>query len=138
MITLRCEGNLQIGVSPAPNPGDAGKPIFAVNGLASVSKLLQPQKPGRAGEIGASDLAAHSAGSNADLRIIADALALAHVAASHDVEPVALFAEPDGRTHSGAILAEGGERDVLVAADLGGDWICHSAIVREARRLKAG
>ena len=54
------------------------------------------------------------------MRIVADALCLAQIAARHDVELVAVFSEPYRRCHLTPILAERGERDIFLAAN--GCW----------------
>ena len=63
------------------------------------------------------------------LRVVANALGLAHVAAGHDVKTGAVFSKPCRRGDLGAILTEGGERNVFPAAQGGGDCSGHARIV---------
>ena len=48
------------------------------------------------------------------MRIVADALCLAHIAARHDVELVAIFSEPHRRGDLLPTLAERGESDIFL------------------------
>lgn len=92
------------------------------------------QDAGRGCELWPRNLSPDGAGCNFHLGIVADALGLSHVAAGHDVEPVAIFSEPDwsGNTDSG--LAERHQRNIFLSCDCGRDWACHGDIVAGLRR----
>ena len=67
----------------------------------------------------------HGAGSNEHLRVIANALRLAHIAARHHVQLVAIFSEPYRSSNRFAALAKGGEGDIFLAPNGGRDFPGH-------------
>jgi len=69
------------------------------------------------------------AGSNRYLRIVANALRLAHFAERHHVKIVAIFSKPYRRWNLHPALAKRAERDVFLSADLGRDCVGHGDIV---------
>jgi hypothetical protein len=71
----------------------------------------------------------HGAGSNEHLRVIANALRLAHIAARHDVQFVAIFSEPHRRSNLFATLAKSGEGDIFLAPNGGWDFPGHGNIL---------
>src|SRR5512147_3168218 len=79
------------------------------------------EQAGRGGKFRAGDLAAHGTGSDLYLRIVAEALDLSHLAGGHHVEMAALFGEPDWGVDGNAVFAKGGERDVALPGDRGGN-----------------
>ncbi|SPE44082.1 hypothetical protein SBA7_290010 [Candidatus Sulfotelmatobacter sp. SbA7] len=121
-------GDFQIDIFLAPD-GKAGSPVFSMNGFAGAGPVLGREDTGRGGKLGSGHFAAKGAGGDANLRVVADALELAGVAASHDVEISGVFAEPDGGGDGGASFAEGGEQEVFVPLDLGRDG--HEGIVKQ-------
>src|SRR5208282_1568933 len=116
-----CERDLKAGVGVAPNEWNTREPVFCFDRLAGASKLFRWQDADGCGEFGASDFSADGAGGDLDLRVVADALALSQFTIRHEVEFAAVFRKPDGRVHGDAILAEGGEADVTLAANFGRD-----------------
>jgi hypothetical protein len=63
------------------------------------------------------------------LGVIADAFDLAQFAVGHEVEFVAVFGEPDGGIHGDTGFPEGGEADITLALNFGGDGR-HADIVK--------
>ena len=113
--------DLEVGVGVAPEQGDTSEPAFCVDQPADAGRLLGGQNTNRSGEFGAGNLSAHGTGSDLDLRVVTDALILSQLAAGHEVELVVVFGKPNGRVHGNASLPEGGEADVTLAVDFGGD-----------------
>lgn len=99
----------------------ARQPVFAIDGLPGSSPLIRRKDAGGAIKIRALDGAADAAGRNQDPRIIADALVLPHIVAGHEHQLAIALCKPHGRAHGGAVLAEGGERDVFLTVNLSGD-----------------
>ena len=114
-------GQFDISVGVGPKEGDAGEEVLGVDGAAGAGAIFRGEDASGGREFGAGDSSAHRAGSNSDLRVVADALRFAHFAASHDVKLAVLFGKPDRRVDGDTSLAEGGERDVALAVDFGGD-----------------
>src|ERR1700678_1744962 len=77
------------------------------------------------------------AGSHRHLRIVANALHLAHVAAGHHVELVGFFSKPNWRIDLCAILTERAQREVSLAANRRGDR-SHAAIVTNSSQGRVG
>jgi len=71
------------------------------------------------------DPATNGARRNRYTRIVANSLALAHIAASHDVEFPVLFSEPDRRGNADAGFAERGERYVFLISNFRGNLTWH-------------
>jgi len=124
--------NLNVRVSITPEEWDAGEPILCLDGVPHAGGVFDRQDAGRGRKFRAGDFSANRAGSDFDLRIIADALDLAELAVRHEVEFVALFREPDGCGDGDSGFAEGGERDVFLSVDRTGDG--HGHIVINAGR----
>src|ERR1700693_594343 len=129
--------DLDTGLGVAPQEGDTGEPVFCVDHPADAGKLFRRQDAGGCGEFGAGDFSADGAGSDLDLRVVADALVFPGLAARHEVELVMVFGKPDGRVHGDATFAEGGEADVTLAVDFGGGG-SHADIVNRGRRISGG
>jgi hypothetical protein len=127
-ITLR-KSDLQISIGPAPNQRQARHPIFSVNGLARVSMFFRRQNPGQRCVFRSSHFSADGARRDAHLRVVANTLCLAHIAARHDVELVAIFSEPHRRSNRFAALAKGGEGDIFLAPNGGWDFPGHGNIL---------
>jgi len=66
------------------------------------------------------------------LKVVADALVFSGFAAGHQVEFIVVFGKPDGRAHGNATFSEGGEADVTLAADFGGDGSHLDIVNRQA------
>ncbi len=131
------ERDLEVSVGVAPEQGDTSKPVFCVDQPAHAGRLLGGKNTNRSGEFGSGDLSAHGAGSDPDLRMVADALVLSQLAAGHEVKFVVVFGKPDGRVHSSSTLPEGSEADVTLAVDRGGDG-SHEDIVNNCGRFPGG
>jgi len=126
--------NFEIGVGVAPKEGNTGQPVFRVDRLANLSKLLRSQEAGGGREFRPGNFSADGARCDLDLRVVADAFALAQFAVRHEVELAVMFGEPDGRVHRNPVLSEGGEADVTLALDFDGNG-CHAHIVKRCRGL---
>lgn len=131
-------GDFQVNILFAPD-GKAGGPVFSVDGFTGPGPIFGRKNAGRGGKLGAVRFAAHRAGGNAHLRVVADALELSRVAAGHHVEFAFFFSEPDGGGDGGASLAKSGQQDVLVPVEFGRDR--HVGIVakifnRRGRRVR--
>ena len=126
--------DLDTGLGVAPQEGDTGEPVFCVDHPADAGKLLRRQDAGGCGEFGAGDFSADGAGGDLDLRVVADALGFSGFAAGHQVEFAVVFGKPDGRVHGNATFSEGGEADVTLAMDFGGDG-SHLDIVNRGRPI---
>ena|SRR5258708_11001330 len=105
---LLLKAQFQIGVRIPPDKWQASHPIFSVDGFTRVSVFLRRKNPCRGGKLGAGHFAADAAGSEAHLRVVANTLRLAHIAARHYVELVAVFSKPNWRRDLFPILAERG------------------------------
>lgn len=114
-------GNFDVGVSVAPDEGQACEPVFGVDGAADTRGILGGEKAGGGGEFRAGDFPTHRAGSDLDLRIIANALDLAQFAVGHEIQFAVFLGKPDRGINGDASLAEGGEREVVLSADFGRD-----------------
>ena len=121
-------------VGVAPQEWDAGEPVFCVDHPADAGKLFRRQDAGGCKEFGAGDFSADRARGEFDLRVVADALVFPGFAAGHQVEFVVVFGKPDGRVRGNAIFSEGGEADVTLTADFGGDG-SHLDIVNRGRPI---
>ena len=135
MQAYSCGRDFEVGVGVAPQEWDSGEPVFSADRLADAGKLFRWQDADGCGEFGAGDFSADGAGGDLDLRVVSDALALSGFAVRHEVEFVVVFGKPDGRVHGGAAFSEGGEADVALAMDFGGDG-SHADII-ECRRIMA-
>jgi len=113
--------NFDVSVGVAPKQRQAGEPIFRFDGAADSGGIFGRQDARGGGEFGAGDFSAHGAGSDFDLRVIADTLDLAELAVGHKAEFVTVFRKPDGGVDRDSGFAEGRERDVVLSVDLGGD-----------------
>ena len=119
--SLRCGCNFEAGVGVAPQEGDTGEPVLRVDQPVDAGKLFRWQDADGRGELGTGDFSADGAGCDLDLRVVADTLVLSGLATSHEVEFVVVFGKPDGRVHGDAAFPEGGEADVTLTVDFGGD-----------------
>ena len=126
-----CGRDLEVSVGVAPKQGDTSEPVFCVDQPANASKIFRRQDADGCREFRAGDLSADGAGSDFDLRVVADALVLSQLAAGHEVEFVIVFGKPNGRVHGNARLPEGGEADVTLAVNFCGDG-SHGDIVNTA------
>src|SRR6202007_1014138 len=97
--------------------------------LAGADKFVRRENAGGGRELRSGDFSPHVAGRDLHFRIVTDALALAHVAASHDVELAIVFAEPDRSSNSGAVFTERRQRNVLLAMDFVRNQSTHDHIV---------
>jgi len=131
---ILCRGgrDFYAGVGVAPEEGKAGEPILLFDQLADTGKLFGWQDAGGCGEFGTGDFSAHAAWGELDLRVVADALALAQFAVGHEVEFVIVFGKPEGCVHGDTVFAEGCEADVTLAMDFCGNG-CHGFIVNTAQ-----
>jgi hypothetical protein len=109
------------GVGVAPEEGKSGKPVFLFDQLAHAGKLFGRQNAGGGGEFGTGDFSTDHARGDLDLRVIAEALALASFAVGREKEFVRVFGKPDGSVDGDSALAEGSKADVTLAVDCGGD-----------------
>jgi len=123
------EAQLKIGVGSSPNQRQTRSPVLAIDGLTGVGMLFWRQNANRSRKRRAGDPASNGAWRHLDLRIVANALGLAQVAAGHDIEFVAVLAEPYRSRDGSAVLAEGGERYIFLAVDGRGNCSGHGAIV---------
>src|SRR6202044_126676 len=75
------------------------------------------------------NLPTYRAGRNRDLRIVANALRLTHIAACHHVQLFTIFSEPNRSCHLRPALAKRRERDVFSAANCKRNCPGHETIV---------
>ena len=127
-ITLR-ESDLQISIGPAPNQRQARHPIFPVNRSARVSMFPRWQDARQRCVFRPCHFSPDGARGDAHLRVVANTLCLAHIAARHHVEVVAIFSEPHRRRNRFAALAKGGEGDIFLAPNGGWDFPGHGNIL---------
>jgi hypothetical protein len=135
--SCRCRRDFDGAVGVAPQEWDTGEPVFCVDCVTDASKLLRRQDAGGCGEFGAGDFSTDGAGGDLDLRVVADALVFPGLAAGHQVELVVVFGKPDGRVDGNATFSEGGETDVTLAVDFGGDG-SHLDILNRGRPISGG
>ena len=95
--------------------GQAHQPVLAVEGMLGFGPLSLGQNASAAGGLWTNDLAAGTAGRDRNLGMVANALVLPGVVTSHKIKLAILFREPNGRGDGGAILAEGGEGEILLS-----------------------
>ena len=79
--------------------------------------LILVQDSRRSRKLRASYFSSKGARGDLHLRIISNALGLAHIAAGHDVKLVIVFAKPNRRSHRSAAFAKRGKRDVFLTAN---------------------
>ncbi len=127
--SCRCGRDLDIGVGVAPQEWEPRQPVFCVDQPADASELFGWHYANRCREFRAGNFPADGAGCDLDLRVVADALALSQFTIGHEVESVVALGNPDRRVHCDATFPEGGEADVMLAADFGGDG-SHADIVK--------
>jgi hypothetical protein len=132
MQTYSCQRDLDVGVGIAPEKRDAGQPVLLSDCLAGANEFFGSHYANRGGEFGAGDFSADGAGSDLDLRVVADALDLPQFAVRHEVKLVIVFSKPDGGVHGDAVLSESSEADIALAVDFSGDG-CHGDIVKCAK-----
>ena len=101
-------GDFDVSVAIAPEPRDASEPIFVFDGAAGAGSIFGGKDASGCWEFGAGEFSAYGAGSNFDLRIVANAFDLAEFAAGHEVELIVFFGEPDGGVDGNTGFAEGG------------------------------
>lgn len=131
-MSCRYWRDLDAGVGVAPKEWDTGEPVFCVDRLTDAGERFRWQDAGGCPKFGAGDFSTNGAGGDLDLRVVADALVFSGFAACHQVEFVVVFGKPDRRVHANATFSEGGEADVTLAVDFGGDG-CHGDIVKCGR-----
>ena len=125
-----CRSDFQVHVLLAPD-GKPSQPVLLADGLAGKRPVFRRQNTSRCCELRASNGAPHRAGSNADLRVVADALGFSRIAAGHHVKFAIALREPDRGGHGSSIFAERGKTDVVLRLDLGWDRSGHVLIVRD-------
>src|SRR5215469_17408292 len=103
--------------------GQPHQPVLAAEDTLGFGPLGLGQNASAAGGLWTGDFAADGAGGNLNLRIVADALVLPGVIASHKIESAVAFREPNGRGDGGAVLAECGKGEILASSERRGD--CH-------------
>src|SRR5260370_12583531 len=108
-------------VGVAPQEGDTGEPVLRVDQPADAGKPFHWQDADGRGGFGTGDFSADGAGCDLDLRVVADTLVRSGLAAGPEGEFVGVFGKPDGRVHGDAAFSEGGEADVTLTVDFGGD-----------------
>lgn len=108
--------DFEIGVFLGPD-GKAGKPVLLVQNMTCGEPSVRWKDAGGGGKFGPGDFAANGARRDADLRIVAQALGFAGIAAGHDVELAVAFSEPDGSGDRRSRFAESGEGKVFLAGD---------------------
>src|SRR5208282_3019239 len=133
-----CERDLEAGVGVAPQERNTCEPVFCIDQLAGASEFFRGQDAGGRREFGTGDFSEDGAGGDLDLRVVADALALSQFTIRHEVEFAAVLRKPDGRVHGDAILAEGGEADVMLAADFRRDRSRAVLVRRRGSCLRGG
>jgi hypothetical protein len=124
-----CGRDLNVGVGVAPQERESSQPVFCVDQPADASELFGLHYANCSGEFRAVNFPADGARRNLDLRVVADALDFPQFTIRHEVEFVVVLGKPDGRVYCDAALSEGGEADVALAADFGGDGR-HADIVK--------
>jgi hypothetical protein len=113
----------------APRRRKPCHPILAVHRLVRLCMFLSREKPRNRLNLFPRNFSAHRAWSHRHLRIVADALHLARIAARHHIEMVALFAEPNRRRDLVPILAERSQRNIFLSANCPRNLRSHIAIV---------
>ncbi len=96
--------------------------------------LFWRQNAGRRRELRSHNLSTDGAGRDIYLRVVADAFALSHIGARHDVKLSVCFAEPDWSRNAHAGLAKSGQRYIFLTMNRGGNLACHGSIVEGAER----
>ena len=130
--------DFHVSVGIPPQQRQPGEPVFGIDGAADARSIFQRQNARGGCEFRPGDFSADGAGSNLDLRIIAEPLDLAELAVGHEVELVALLGEPDRRVDGDSGFAEGRERDVTLSVDLGGNGHGHIVINAGSGIVRAG
>src|SRR6267154_4850912 len=115
-----CDFDFQVLVLLAPER-QPGQPVFAMNGLFSPFPLIGRKHTRVSSKVRPGDLPFHVTKRNFDSRIVADAFVLPRIIARHEDELVVALGKPDRSANSSAILATGGEGNVLLVVDGGGD-----------------
>jgi len=108
--------DFDVGIGVAPDEGHAGKPVFGIEGAADAGCIRDGEDTGRCWKFRARDFSADGARSDLDLRVIANAFDFAQFAVGHKVNLVGVFGKPDGSVDRDSSFAEGGKRDVVLAA----------------------
>jgi len=68
--------DLDRGVGVAPEEGQSSEPVFLLDGLADAGKFFRRQNAGGGGRFRAGDFPPDGAGTDLDLGVVANALAL--------------------------------------------------------------
>ena len=123
------ESQLDVCIRPPPEQRQPRRPIFSINALPRMRLFLGMHNPGRRRRVRPRHFSPNGAWRNSHLRIIANALDLAHIAARHHKQPVGFLTKPHWRRHTNAALAEGDQRDVFLLADRLWNRLRHSIIV---------
>jgi hypothetical protein len=127
--TMLRKAYFQERIRPAKRRRQPGQQILSVDGLPRVGVLFGRQNACRGRDFRAGQLPPHRARSHCHLRIVTNALGLAHLAERHDVKLVTVFAEPYRRRDLLPALAKCRERDVVLAVDGSRDCFGHTDIV---------
>ena len=127
------EADFDVRIRARPDQRDTRHPIFAVERLAGALVFFGRQNPRGGCKLRARDLSTERAGRDSHLGIIAQALRLSHIAASHHVELATVLPKPHWSWDAGAILAERGERDIFLILDRCGDLAWHKG---DCRRMQ--
>ena len=127
--------DLNVCIRIPPEEWHPRQPVFGSNRAPHPRSIFDRQNACRRGKFRPGDFSANRAGSNLDLRVIANTLHLAEFAVRHEAEFVAFFSEPDGGGNGNAGLAEGGKRDVFLSMDRSGDGHRHIVINADGREL---
>ncbi len=131
-IMKSVEHDLYKDVLFAPQERQSHQPILALEQSAGARPIFWRQYAGGCRELRAGDLTAHGARCDPNMRIISHALVFSRVATGHDVELVIVFCKPYRCIDGGPVFAEAGQTDVLLALNLGRNWVSHAlAILRE-------
>jgi hypothetical protein len=127
---LLAEAYLHKGIGARERRREPCHQILSVDDLAGLLVVFERQQACPRGKFGSGDLAAHRAGRNFHLRVVANALDLPRLADGHDIEFSVVFPEPHGRGDGDSGLAKCGQRYVFLIMNCGRDFVCHSAILR--------
>jgi hypothetical protein len=127
--TLLRKANLQKHIRPTKRRSQSRQQIFPVDGLPRMSLFFHWQDSRRSRRLRPGNLPTYRAGRNRDLRIVANALRLTHIAACHHVQLFTIFSEPNRSCHLRPALAKRRERDVFSAANCKRNCPGHATIV---------
>lgn len=109
------EAYFQVSIGSPPQKCYARQPVLAIDGLPRMAMFLRRQDPRHRVKLGSRNDSSDRAWSNPHPRIVADPLVLSHHGAGHHVELAVLFSKPHRRGNASAILAIGGQGNILLA-----------------------